>query len=361
MGNGQTIREDDETVVANTHIVEVVEALEYGVSIGTTDSSNSGKPGETVWWRLEVENLGNVRDSYRFSVFGLGTDYEYRFKVDDSDVSEITLDPGEKETVLFEVDVPDVFTTIPTPNMEITVKVTSMNEATAIDNVVLQLELKGILDLTLVVTTSTNSPKVGQKVVFTVTVKNLGPDDATGVYVYAHFGDVIEKKSAGNVDANDETEITLEWFPLEEGSVQVRIEVNPPEEEGAIWELDYTNNEWVKPMRVSAPEEDSLLESGLFWIAMIVVVVVVIILIALMGGRTEEEEEEATEVVEVVEEDEEYDDEEYDDEDLDDDEDYEDDETIDEDEAEDDWDDGEEGPVEEDDEEAKVPFTGGRM
>ncbi len=347
------ISQDDETVVANTHVVEEVEALAYSVSIEATDTSISGKPGETVWWHLEVENLGNVKDTYRFSVFGLGTDYDYRFTVDGSTVTGISLDPGGKETAIFEVDIPDVFTTLPSPNLEITVKVTSVNEATALDNVVLQLELKGILDLTLDVSTSTDSPKVGQKVVFTITVKNLGPDDAAGVYVYAYFGDETEKKSAGVVSAAGEKEITMEWFPLKEGSVQVRIVVNPPGEEGAIWEIDYDNNEWVRPMRVSAPEGDSFLESGLFWIVIIILVVMVIIAIALLGGGGGEEE--ATEVVEVVDEDEGYEDE-----DLDDDEEYED-EAIEEAEAEDDWDDEEEDLVEEEEEGTAVPFTVGRM
>jgi hypothetical protein len=349
----------NETVVANTHVIEVVEELNYAVSITPSDNTAAGKPGETIWWRLEVENLGNIRDTYGLSAFGLAEGYLYRFKVNDASVTEITLDPEETVTVLFEVDIPTSFTGIPTPETQITVKVASKAEATAIDNTLLTMKLEGILDLTIDVATSTNSPRLGQKVVFTGTVVTTGPDDASGVMLYAYFGDDPEKKNVGDVMAKGETEVLLEWFPLKEGSVQVRIIVNPPDVEGAIWEITYTNNDWVQPMRVSPTDEDKFYESGLFWILIIIVVVIIIVAAAMLGGGKEEEEE-AVDVVEVVEEDEEFD------EDADDEEGYEDEEEGDEDEDEEDeleeeYEEEEASPEPEPKEEREMAFPGGRM
>ncbi|MCK4971172.1 MAG: hypothetical protein KAS77_11605, partial [Thermoplasmata archaeon] len=353
----------NETVVANTHVIEVVEERNYAVSITPSDNTAAGKPGETIWWRLEVENLGNIRDTYQLSAFGLATGYLYRFKVDDASVTEITLDPEETVTVLFEVDIPTSFTDIPTPETQITVKVASKAEATAIDNTLLTMKLEGILDLTIKkVETSTNSPKLGQKVVFTVTVFNTGPDDASGVMLYAYLGDDPEKKNVGEVTAKGEIEVLLEWFPMKEGSVQVRIIVNPPDVEGAIWETDYENNDWEQPMRVSPTDEDKFYESGMFWILIIIVVVIIIVAAAMLGGGKEEE---AVDVVEVVEEDEEFD-EDADDEELDDEEEYEDEEEgyeDEEDELEEEYEEEEEeaSPEPEPKEEREMAFPGGRM
>jgi len=309
------------TVVANAHVIEVVEERQYSVSITPSDNTAEGKPDEPIWWRLEVENLGNIRDTYQLTAHGLAEDYLYRFKVDESSVTEITLDPEGSITVFFEVDIPIAFPDIPTKEIQITVKVASKAPGTAIDNTLLLMKLEGILDLTIQVATSTNSPKLGQKVLFTVTIFNTGPDDASGVVLYAYFfGDDPEKKNVGDVAAQGETEVLLEWFPLEEGSVQVRIIVNPQDVEGTIWETDYENNNWVQPMRVSPTDEDRFYESGMFWILMIIIVVIIIVAAAMLGGGGEEE---AVDVVEVVEEDEESDEddddeEEYEDEDEDD-------------------------------------------
>ncbi len=359
------ISQMNETVVANTHVIEVVEARNHAVSITPSDNTAAGKPGETIWWRLEVENLGNIRDTYDLSAFGLAEGYLYRFKVDDASVTEITLDPEETVTVIFEVDIPTSFPGIPTPETQITVKVASKAEATAIDNTLLMMKLEGILDLTIKkVETSTNSPTLGQKVVFTVTVFNTGPDDASGVMLYAYFGDDPEKKNVGEVTAMGENEILLEWFPLKEGSVQVRIIVNPPEVEGAIWETDYENNDWEQPMRVSPTDEDKFYESGMFWILIIIVVVIIIVAAAMLGGGKEEE---AVDVVEVVEEDEEFD-EDADDEELDDEEGDEDDEEgyeegyeDEEDEIEEEYEEEEASPEPEPKEEREMAFPGGRM
>ena len=354
------ISQTNETVVANTHVIEVVEERNYDVSITATDGTASGKPGETIWWRLEVENLGNIRDTYQLSAFGLGEDYLYRFKVNDATVTEITLDPEGTVTVFFEVDIPTSFPDIPTHETQITVKVASKAEATAIDNTLLMMELEGILDLTIEVATSTNSPKLGQKVVFTVKVFNDGPDDASGVMLYAYFGEEPEKKNVGEVASKDTAEVLLEWFPLEEGSVQVRIIVNPEDVEGAIWEITYTNNDWVQPMRVSPTDEDKFYESGMFWLIIIIIVVTIIVAVAMLGGGKVEE---AVDVVEVVEEDEESD-EDDDDEELDDEEEYEDDEEKyedEEDELEEEYEEEEGSPEPEPKEEREMSFPGGRM
>ncbi|NIS11984.1 MAG: hypothetical protein GWN97_08695, partial [Thermoplasmata archaeon] len=66
------ISRTNDTVIANTHITEVVEDLEYGVSVTVNQPSANGKPGDTVWWQLQVGNLGNVEDTYIFTVFGVG-------------------------------------------------------------------------------------------------------------------------------------------------------------------------------------------------------------------------------------------------------------------------------------------------
>jgi len=175
-------------------------------------------------------------------------------------------------------------------------------------------------------------------VVFTVSVKNLGPDDASGVNVYAYFGEDKEKKLVGSVVAEGTEEVEIEWLPFEAGSVNVRIVVNPLEEDGAIWEISYENNAWVKPMKVSLKEDATIWEDPMFWLLLIVIVVILLIVIAFGRGRGEEEE--AVEVVEVVEEDEadevdEVDEgeEEYDEDEEEDEEEYEDEEYVDEEES----------------------------
>ena len=298
----------DDTVVANGHIVETVEDLRFGVSMDVSQPSAQGKPGETVWWQLQIGNMGNVEDTYVLSVFGLGTGWNHRFKVGSAAVVEVVLAPGETELVVMEVDIPTEFTEPPSRDVRITVKVGSLSEATAFNNTVLDLELEGILDLTLDVTTSTDNPVVGKEVVFTVSVKNLGPDDASGVNVYAYFGEDKEKKLVGSVVAEGTEEVEIVWLPFEAGSVNVRIVVNPLEENGAIWEISYENNAWVKPMKVSLKEDATIWEDPMFWLLLIVIVVILLGVFAFARGRGGEEE--AVEVVEVVEEDEDVEDEE---------------------------------------------------
>jgi uncharacterized membrane protein len=305
----------NDTVVANAHIAETVEERQYGVSLLVNQPTSSGKPGETVWWQLQVRNLGNVDDTYIFTVFGLGTGWQTRFKVGAAAVTEVMLAPGESEAVVFELDIPEQFSTEPSGNMQVTVKVSSVSEATAVNNTVLGLTLKGVLDLTLDVTVNTNEPVAGKRVVFTISVTNLGPDDAEGVVVYAYFDEETEKKTVGSVPADSTKDVEIEWQPFDAGPVTVRIVVNPLEEDGTIWEVEYDNNEWVKPMKVSSAEETPLLEDPLLWLFLVVIIVVVLLAaLAARGGGEEEAAE--VEVVEEgddegYEEEEEYEDEEY--------------------------------------------------
>ncbi|MCK5413786.1 MAG: hypothetical protein KAJ35_00230, partial [Thermoplasmata archaeon] len=349
----------NDTVVANTHITVTVEDLRFGVSLNVDQPLTQGKPSDTVWWQLQIGNLGNVEDTYDFSVFGLGQGWSYRFKVGAASVNEVVLAPGESEAVVMEVDIPMEFTETPSRDMKVTVKVGSLSEATAFNNTVLDLRLEGILDLALTVTTSTNDPVVGTRVVFTISVINLGPDDASGVIVYGYFrDDDKERKTVGSVAAEGTEEVKIEWLPFEAGPVNVRIVVNPLEEDGTIWEISYENNAWVKPMRVSTVEDDSIWEDPYFWVFLIAIIIVLIIAVVIGRGRGVEVEE-ATEVVEVVDEDEV-------DEDLEEDEDLED-EDEDEYENEDENEDGEEYEDEEDEDvEAETEpdvaaFTVGRM
>ncbi len=299
------ISRTNDTVIANTHITEVVEDLEYGVSVTVNQPSANGKPGDTVWWQLQVGNLGNVEDTYIFTVFGVGQGWEFRFKVGAASVTELVLEPGESEAVVMELDIPEEFPTDPARDIEITVKVSSLSEATAVNNTVLDLTLQGILDLTLDVTVSTNDPVVGKRVVFTVSVQNLGPDDADGVNVFAYFGTDKERKTVGSIAADSTKDVEIEWQPFDAGPVTVRILVNPQDEEGAIWEITYDNNEWVKPMKVSKVEDRSIYEDPYLWLFIIVVIVIVLLAALAVRGRGEEE---AVEVVEEGEE-EEYEDE----------------------------------------------------
>jgi uncharacterized membrane protein len=323
------VSRNDDTEVANTHITETVEERLYRVSLDATSATSSGKPGETVWWQLQVGNIGNVEDTYEFTVFGLGQEWTHRFKVGAAAVTQVTLKPGDSETVIMEVDIPTEFTDSPSGDISITVKVGSKSEATAVKNTILTLQLKGVLDLVLDVRTSTDNPVVGKRMTFTVTVTNLGPDDASGINLYMYLdGETEQRKTVGSVAASEDKDVVIEWLPFDDGSVNVRIVVNPSDEEGAIWEISYDNNAWVKPMKVSAVEDENLWENPTFWIVLIIVVII-LIAIAMFARGGSEESEEAAEVVEVVEEDEELEDDE--DEDLEEDDEYEDDEDYEED------------------------------
>lgn len=291
----------DDTVVGNVHIVEAVEDLRFGVSLVPTSKTASGKPGETVWWQLTVGNGGNVEDTYVISVFGLGQGWRYRFKEGAVAVTEMVLAPGQEKALVMEVDVPTEFASTPEKQVQITVKVGSLSEATAFNNTVLTLSLEGVLDLTIDVSTSTNSPQVGKRVVFTVTVTNLGPDDASGINVFLYLDDVREqRKTAGEVEAEGTKEVTIEWLPFEAGSVNVRIVVNPEDEDGTIWEMAYDNNAWVKPMKVTVSEDRALWEDPLLYVILVVLFILAGVVVVARGRSGGEGE--AIEVVEVVEE-----------------------------------------------------------
>jgi hypothetical protein len=350
------ISRTNNTVVANTHIIETVEDLRFGVSLTVNQPSASGKPGDTVWWQLQVGNLGNVEDTYVFTLFGLGQGWEHRFKVGAAAVTEVVLSPGESEAVVFELDIPEEFSEEPSRDMQVTVKVGSLSEATAFNNTQLDLTLEGILDLTLDVSVSTNDPVVGKGVVFTVSVTNLGPDDADGVNVYAYF-DIgadtdKEKKTVGTVTADTTKDVEIEWQPFEAGQVVVRIVVNPLEEDGTIWEISYDNNEWVKPMKVSKVEDSPLWEDPYLWLFLVVVIVIVLLATLLTRGRGGEEPAE----VEVVEEGDEEEYEEGDEEEYEGDE-----EEYEEDEEEYEEDEGDEGDEEEYEDEPPEPAPAYRM
>ncbi len=299
------ISRTNDTVVANAHITETVEDLRFGVSLSVNQPSSSGKPGDTVWWQLQMGNLGNVPDTYVFTVFGLGQGWQKRFKVGAAAVNEVVLAPGETEAVVFELDIPTEFTSEPSREMQVTVKVGSLSEATAVNNTVLDLTLEGILDLTLDVSVSTNDPVVGKRVVFTVSVINLGPDDAEGVTVYAYYGEEKEKKTVGSIAADSTKDVEIEWQPFDPGQITVRIVVNPLEEDGTIWEIDYTNNGWVKPMKVSQVEDTPVWEDPYLWLFLVIIIVIVLMAALLARGGEEEPAD-----VEVVEDGEAYEDEE---------------------------------------------------
>jgi uncharacterized membrane protein len=306
----------DDTIVANAYLIETVESKRYGVSILPTFGDKvTGKPNQTVQWELRVTNLGNVEDSYTLSIFGQGAGFVHRFEMDQLAVTEMQLAAGASDTVILEVDIPSEFAATPLTTMPITVKASSTSESTAYNNTIVTLELAGILDLTMDVTVNTNSPIVGEKVKFTVEVRNLGPDDAEGVWVFAWFGDEKVKKSVGEIADDGTKEVVIEWFPEKEGPIQVRIVLNPEGEDSSIFETSREGDTYVKSFRVESADKAGILGNVFLWIALIIIVVVVIAAISMYGRREDEEyAEEYAEEVEAVD-DEDLDEDEFDDED----------------------------------------------
>ena len=283
------------SVVNNTVLTESVEDVRHSVELTPVSASQQAKPGEVARWSITVRNTGNIADLFELTVLGLSTGYVTALFQDTAEVTGVQLATGEQVTVLLEVSVPTVFATAPaTTTLQFDLKATSTTVATASSSTRLTLQLKGILDLALEVATSTNAPRAGGHVVFTLSVTNTGPDDAVGVMVYAYFGQERLKKTVGDIKAQETADATVDWWPSEKekGSIKVRIVLNPTGEEFTLFELDRANNEWNRTFEVASAAPTGFWLKPTFWIVIIVLVVVGLLAYALWsrGGRGREEE-----------------------------------------------------------------------
>jgi uncharacterized membrane protein len=282
------------SVVNNTVLAESVEEVRHSVELTPVSASQQAKPGELARWSITVRNAGNVADLFELTVLGLGADYTWAIIQDTAEVTGVQLAAGEQVTVLLEVTVPTAFATPPaSTTLQIDLKATSAAVATATASTRLALQLKGILDLTLEVSTSTNAPKAGGHVVFTLSVTNAGPDDAAGVVVFTYFGeDRPVKKTVGDIKAQQTADATVDWWPSQKGSTVVRIVLDPAGEDFTLFELDRTNNEWNHTYSVAPATPDHIWLKPAFWAVIIVIVVVMLLVYALWsrGGRGREEE-----------------------------------------------------------------------
>jgi hypothetical protein len=283
------------SVVNNTVLTESVEEVRHSVELTPVSASQQAKPGELARWSITIRNTGNVADMFELTVLGLGSGYVTALFQDTAEVTGVQLTAGEQVTVLLEVTVPTVFATAPaTTTLPFDLKATSAAVATASASTRLTLQLKGILDLSLEVSTSTNAPKAGGHVVFTLSVTNTGPDDAAGVVVLAYFGqDRPVRKTVGDIKSQETSaDAKVDWWPSKEGSTTVRIVLNPTGEDFTLFELDRTNNEWNRTYQVASAASTGIWLEPIFWVVIIVLVVVILLVYALWsrGGRGREEE-----------------------------------------------------------------------
>jgi uncharacterized membrane protein/outer membrane protein assembly factor BamB len=282
------------SVVNNTVLTETVEDVRHLVELTPLSDSQQAKPGDTARWSVTVRNTGNVADGFELDVLGLGTGYVWALTQGTVDITGVQLDPGEQTTVLLEVTVPTVFAAPPaSTTLQFDLKATSSAVPTSTASTRLTLALKGVLDLALEVSTSTNAPKAGGHAVFTLSVTNTGPDDATGVVVFAYFGDDRPvRKTIGDVKAQQTEDAQVDWWPAKEGTTAVRIVLNPTGQDFTFFELDRSNNEWNRTFKVAPATPTSILSRPMTWVVIGVILVAALVAYAMWprGGRGREEE-----------------------------------------------------------------------
>jgi hypothetical protein len=97
------------------------------------------------------------------------------------------------------------------------------------------------------------------------------------VAVWAYLEDVKPAKTTiPLVGAQDTESATIEWFPEKEGAIKVRIVLNPTGQNGTLFELDRSNNEWSKTFTVQPSGNAGLLRNPFFWGTVIVIALVVL-------------------------------------------------------------------------------------
>ena len=266
------------SVVANAYIEEHVVPVRRQVELTAILSSASARPGETASWTVDIRNTGNVEDRFGLAVLGLPASYTYAIMEGPSIVTEVRLSPGATTTLVVEVDVPSALSEVPQgTRLPLDLKATSRTLPTAFTGIELELVLEGILDLSLQVSVSTNSPRVDGRVVFTVQVTNTGPANASRVAVWAYLEDVKPTKNTiPSIEAQDTATTTIEWFPTKEGALKVRIVLNPTGQNGTMFELDRSNNEWSKTFTVQPSGKGGLLRNPFVWVLVLIIVIAIL-------------------------------------------------------------------------------------
>jgi uncharacterized repeat protein (TIGR01451 family) len=282
----------DASVVANAYIEERVVPVRRQVALSTLVASASARPGETASWSVDITNTGNVEDRFGLTVLGLPAAYTYAVMEGASIVTEVRLAVGASATLVVEVDVPATISERPqSTRLPLKLKAISRSDLTAFTGIELELVLEGILDLSIQVSVSTNTARVDGSVVFTVQVTNTGPANASRVAVWAYLDEVKPTKATiPLVSAQDTETTTIEWVPAKEGSVTIRIVLNPTGQNGTMFEYNRTNNEWSKTFSVQPSEGKGLLRNPLFWGIVIVLVIVVLLALYFFSGGREGDE-----------------------------------------------------------------------
>lgn len=161
----------------------------------TNDRTLSGAPGQTVYFPHKLTNTGNITDTYDLAADNGASVYIDTNGNGQPDAGEevapnVTLAPGEVADLIVAYTIP-VNATEATPDTTVTLNVTSTNSGTVYDiggnadttdgtnQDIVQVETGPIL----VNTKSASMNAAGDRITYTLTIKNTGGTDASGVKI----------------------------------------------------------------------------------------------------------------------------------------------------------------------------------
>lgn len=195
--NLATVSYEDEngnTYTAQSNEAIITVAPVYYATL-TNDRTLSGAPGQTVYFPHKLSNTGNITDTYNLAADNGASVYIDTNGNGQPDAGElvsptVTLAPDEVVDLIVAYTIP-VTATAATPDKTVTLTVTSTNSGTVYDiggnadatNGTNQDIVKVETGPILVNTKSASMNAAGDRITYTLTVKNTGGSDATGVKI----------------------------------------------------------------------------------------------------------------------------------------------------------------------------------
>jgi len=215
----------------------------FGVAVDTDDWSDEAKPGETVTYKVEIKNTGNVNDTFLLSI--LRSSHVSNNAKDWASFQG--LEPGNKMIIEFgKTRVIDVVVQVPgfTPDNDdaivglygLKIKAKSMSDSSEFDEVVFELDVEPTYDLDIWVDYpgKNETLRINEDLVlyYTITARNLGNimDDLVFSVSNDEFSDGKKnwKTRFGTMDTRI---LTLE--PLEQDAVIMTLTIHRLTPEGS--------------------------------------------------------------------------------------------------------------------------------
>lgn len=214
----------------------------YGVDLDTEDPQDNGEPGDSITFRVTIENTGNGNDTYELSLLNEIRDWAHLEGVDDGDT--VTLEPGEEAYFDVVVDIPE-FTEendeAEAGYYDLTLEAVSENENDAEDTQDFEVEVEEFFRVSLWCDFPTKEEMLQEnqdlEISYEISVKNLGnaqddillevpQDEFSGDKSdwHAKFGSSNEKTVS--LDPLAQTSVTMDLFidkDTDEGDYSIRV------------------------------------------------------------------------------------------------------------------------------------------